>query len=92
LLVAGDSDIARAATELRVRELLRRPTLDDVRDARPGSTVIAADPDGRVRLTFRLETSDNLLHWHPEPQATPPQTVVDYVLPPGKRFFRFAAE
>ena len=68
--------------------LSERPTLQQVRDGRPGSVLLSVDSEaGSVALNFTVEESEDLITWTPVEGAGVSQTLT---LPEGKRFYRFA--
>ena len=73
----------------QVAELQKRPTIEQVRDARAGSVVLTVDPEGdTVTLGLTIEQSDNLIEWTKldgEMTRTIP-------IPDGKKFYRFALD
>ena len=72
----------------RVADLSERPTLQHVRDGRPGSVLLSVDSEaGSVALNFTVEQSEDLITWTPVEGAGVSQTLT---LPEGKRFYRFA--
>ena len=74
------------ATEMA--ELSQRPTLQQVRDGRPGSVLLSVDSEaGSVTLGFTVEESEDLITWTPVEGPGVSQTLT---LPEGKRFYRFA--
>jgi len=74
------------ATE--IAELSQRPTLEQVRDGRPGSVLLSVDSEaGSVVLDFTVEESEDLITWTPVAGPGVSQTLT---LPEGKRFYRFA--
>jgi len=74
------------ATEIAA--LSQRPTLEQVRDGRPGSVLLNVDSEtGTVVLNFTVEESEDLITWTPVEGPGVSQTLT---LPDGKRFYRFA--
>jgi len=74
--------------EQQVADLSERPTLQQVRDGRPGSVLLSVDSEaGSVALNFTVEESEDLTTWTPVEGAGVSQTLT---LPEGKRFYRFA--
>jgi len=74
--------------QAQVSELSQRPTLQQVRDGRPGSVLLSVDSDaGTVALGFTVEESEDLITWTPVEGPGVSQTLT---LPEGKRFYRFA--
>ena len=73
----------------QVAELEKRPTIEQVRDARAGSVVLTVGPEGdSVTLGLTIEQSDNLIEWTKldgEMTRTIP-------IPDGKKFYRFALD
>ena len=73
----------------QVAELQKRPTIEQVRDARAGSVVLTVEPDGNnITLGLTIEQSDNLTQWTKldgEMTRTIP-------IPEGKKFYRFALD
>ena len=69
-------------------DLSERPTLQQVRDGRPGSVLLSVDSEaGSVALNFTVEESEDLITWTPVEGTGVSQTLT---LPEGKRFYRFA--
>ncbi|MCH2026110.1 MAG: hypothetical protein MK172_10235, partial [Verrucomicrobiales bacterium] len=72
-----------------IATLERRPTIEQVRDARAGSVVLTVEPDGNnITLGLTIEQSDNLTEWTKldgEMTRTIP-------IPDGKKFYRFALD
>jgi len=65
-----------------------RPTLEEVRDGRPGSVLLSVDSEaGSVVLNFTVEESEDLITWTP---VEGPGVSQALTLPEGKRFYRFA--
>lgn len=87
---ASQQDEGDANLPLLVNELSKRPTMQQLIDARPGSVIITAGSDNNARIRLKLETSENLQNWTvtPETQATPLEVVQP--LTGNKRFFRFS--
>ena len=74
--------------EQQVADLSERPTLEQVRDGRPGSVLLSIDSEaGSVVLNFTVEESEDLITWTPVAGPGVSQTLT---LPEGKRFYRFA--
>ena len=73
----------------QIAELQKRPTIEQVRDARAGSVVLTVDPEGNnITLGLTIEQSDNLTEWTKidgEMTRTIP-------IPDGKKFYRFALD
>lgn len=88
-LTASQQDAGDANLPLLVNELSKRPTMQQLIDARPGSVIITAGPDNNARIRLKMETSENLQNWTvtPESQANPLEVVQP--LTGNKRFFRF---
>lgn len=84
---AGSQNEADLA--LRVHELSQRPTLEEVQDARPGSVLLRADGQGKVHLSFELETSEDLVHWTPTKETAENPIRVEHPMEGPKRYFRF---
>jgi len=78
-----------AEKDAEIVELKKRPTLEQVRDARAGSVVLTVEPDGNnITLGLTIEQSDNLTEWTKldgEMTRTIP-------IPDGKKFYRFALD
>jgi len=72
-----------------IATLEKRPTIEQVRDARAGSVVLTVEPDGNnITLGLTIEQSDNLTEWTKldgEMTRTIP-------IPEGKKFYRFALD
>ena len=50
----------------QITELSQRPTLEQVRDGRPGSVLLSVDSEaGSVVLNFTVEESEDLITWTP---------------------------
>ena len=78
----------QASYDAVVAERNARPTLEQVRDGRPGSVLLSVDSEaGSVVLNFTVEESEDLTTWTPVEGAGVSQTLT---LPEGKRFYRFA--
>jgi len=74
--------------DAQIAELSQRPTLQEVRDGRPGSVLLSVDSEtGTVVLNFTVEESEDLITWTPVEGPGVSQTLT---LPEGKRFYRFA--
>ena len=74
--------------EQQVADLSERPTLQQVRDGRPGSVLLNVDSEaGSVVLDFTVEESEDLITWTPVEESGVSKTLT---LPEGKRFYRFA--
>ena len=81
-----EATVVSNATE--IAELSQRPTLEQVRDGRPGSVLLSVDSEtGTVVLNFTVEESEDLITWTPVEGPGVSQTLT---LPAGKRFYRFA--
>jgi hypothetical protein len=81
-----EATVSSNATE--IAELSQRPTLQQVRDGRPGSVLLSVDSEaGAVVLDFTVEESEDLITWTPVEGPGVSQTLT---LPEGKRFYRFA--
>ena len=78
-----------AEKDAKIAELEKRPTIEQVRDARAGSVVLTVEPDGNnITLGLTIEQSDNLTEWTKldgEMSRTIP-------IPDGKKFYRFALD
>ena len=85
----AEKDAEIALKDLRIATLETRPTIEQVRDARAGSIVLAVDPDDdNITLGLTIEQSDNLVEWTKldgEMTRTIP-------IPDGKKFYRFALD
>jgi hypothetical protein len=78
----------QASYDAVVAERDARPTLQEVRDGRPGSVLLSVDSEaGSVVLDFTVEESEDLITWTPVEGPGVSQTLT---LPEGKRFYRFA--
>ena len=88
-MVAQLSDTATIQDlEQQVADLSERPTLQQVRDGRPGSVLLNVDSEaGSVVLDFTVEESEDLITWTPVEESGVSKTLT---LPEGKRFYRFA--
>ncbi len=81
-----EATVVSNATE--IAELSQRPTLEQVRDGRPGSVLLSVYSEtGTVVLNFTVEESEDLITWTPVEGPGVSQTLT---LPEGKRFYRFA--
>jgi hypothetical protein len=89
ILSSATGSQADADAAMRIRDLSQRPTLDEVRDARPGSVMIGKNEEGNVRLRFKLQTSDDLQNWTTTPETNENPITVDHPLEGPKRYFRF---
>ena len=77
-----------SSNETEIATLSQRPTLQEVRDGRPGSVLLTVDSEtGSVVLDFTVEESEDLTNWTPVAGPGVSQTLT---LPEGKRFYRFA--
>jgi hypothetical protein len=89
--IISDMDIAEGTIQelqAQVAALSLRPTLEQVRDGRPGSVLLSVDSEtGSVVLDFTVEESEDLITWTPVAGPGVSQTLT---LPEGKRFYRFA--
>ena len=73
----------------QVAELEKRPTIEQVRDARAGSVVLTVDPDGdNITLGFTIEQSDNLIEW----TKLDGEIIRTIPIPENKKFYRFALD
>jgi len=80
--------VTQASYDAVVVERDARPTLQEVRDGRPGSVLLSVDSEaGAVVLDFTVEESEDLITWTPVKGPGVSQTLT---LPKGKRFYRFA--
>ena len=88
-MVAQLSDTATIQDlEQQVADLSERPTLQQIRDGRPGSVLLSVDSEtSSVVLDFTVEESEDLITWTPVEGPGVSQTLT---LPEGKRFYRFA--
>lgn len=89
ILASSAASQAEADAALRIRELSQRPTLEEVVDGRPGSVMIGKNPEGNFRLSFKLETSEDLQNWTTTPETEAAPIAVDQPLNGPKRYFRF---
>ena len=89
--IISDMDIAEGTIQelqAQVAALSQRPTLEQVRDGRPGSVLLSVDSEaGSVVLDFTVEESEDLITWTPVEGPGVSQTLT---LPEGNRFYRFA--
>ena len=77
-----------SSNETEIATLSQRPTLQEVRDGRPGSVLLTVDSEtGSVLLDFTVEESEDLITWTP---VAGPGVSKTLTLPEGKRFYRFA--
>ena len=72
------------AKEAIIVELKKRPTTDELQDARNGSVVINSS-NGEVIISFNIEESEDLKTW----QATGEKITKTVQLKDGKKFYRF---
>jgi hypothetical protein len=80
--------VTQASYDAVVAECDARPTLEEVRDGRPGLVLLGVDSEnGLVVLDFTVEESEDLITWTPVAGPGVSQTLT---LPEGKRFYRFA--
>jgi hypothetical protein len=80
--------VTQASYDAVVAERDARPTLEQVRDGRPGSVLLSVDSEaGAVVLDFTVEESEDLITWTPVEESGVSKTLT---LPEGKRFYRFA--
>ena len=72
-----------------IAELKKRPTLEQVRDARAGSIVLTVEPDDQnITLGLTIEQSDNLVEW----TSLEGEMTRTIPIPDGKKFYRFALD
>ena len=72
-----------------IAELKKRPTVEQVRDARAGSIVLTVEPDGQnITLGLTIEQSDNLVEW----TSLEGEMTRTISIPDGKKFYRFALD
>jgi hypothetical protein len=84
----GSLESTVSSNETEIATLSQRPTLQEVRDGRPGSVLLSVDSEtGSVVLDFTVEESEDLITWTPVAGPGVSQTLT---LPEGKRFYRFA--
>ena len=80
--------VTQASYDAIVAERDARPTLEQVRDGRPGSVLLSVDSEaGSVTLNFTVEESEDLISWTP---VEGPEVSKTLTLPESKRFYRFA--
>jgi uncharacterized protein YjbI with pentapeptide repeats len=73
----------------KIAELKKRPTLEQIRDARAGSIVLTVEPDGQnITLGLTIEQSDNLVEW----TSLDGEMTRTIPIPDGKKFYRFALD
>ena len=71
----------------QIVDLEKRPTLDQIRDARAGSILFSLEPDQkRIELGISLEESDNLMEW----TKLEGEMKKSIPIPDTKKFYRFA--
>jgi len=71
----------------QIVDLEKRPTLDQIRDARAGSILFSLEPDqNRIELGISLEESDNLMEW----TKLEGEMKKSIPIPDTKKFYRFA--
>ena len=73
--IISDMDIAEGTIQqlqAQVAALSLRPTLEQVRDGRPGSVLLSVDSEaGAVVLDFTVEESEDLITWTPGTRGEP---------------------
>lgn len=73
----------------KIAELKKRPTLEQIRDARAGSIVLTVEPDDQnITLGLTIEQSDNLVEW----TSLDGEMTRTIPIPDGKKFYRFALD
>lgn len=78
-----------AEKDAMIAELQKRPTLEQIRDARAGSIVLAVEPNGQnITLGLTIEQSDNLVEW----TSIDGEMTRTIPIPDGKKFYRFALD
>lgn len=66
-------------------ELRTRPTFQELLDGRPGSKIMPAGENGKVRLELRLQHSSDLQNWTDDGDPI----IREMTMPAGQRYFRF---
>ena len=78
-----------AEKDVKIAELEKRPTLEQVREGRAGSVVLSVEPDGQnITLGLTIEQSDNLIEW----TSLDGEITRTIPIPDGKMFYRFALD
>jgi hypothetical protein len=81
----GSISFSRYLLEAAEAERDARLTMDEVRDARVGSTMIEVS-GGKADITMTLEETSDLNDWS---SATSSEKTIEVDAPPGTRFYRF---
>ena len=84
LLAQKDAQIAEKNAQ--IVELEKRPSLEDIQEARAGSVVLTPTENGTVILRMMIEESSDLSVWENSEESVE----VELPLAEGKRFLRFA--
>ncbi|MDA7909800.1 leucine-rich repeat protein [Akkermansiaceae bacterium] len=84
LLAQKDAQIAEKNAQ--IVELEKRPSLEDIQEARAGSVVLTPTDDGTVILKMMIEKSSDLSVWENSEESIE----VELPLAEGKKFLRFA--
>ena len=83
----ADLQASLAEKDERIMELLERPTIEEIQDARTGALVFRADEENNaVRLEFEIQESENLKDW----TSRPDNVTATLPLAEGKKFIRIA--
>ena len=78
-----------AEKDVKIADLEKRPTLEQVREGRAGSVVLSVEPDGQnITLGLTIEQSDNLIEW----TSLDGEIARTIPIPDGKKFYRFALD
>ena len=78
-----------ATKDTLIAELEKRPSLDQLQDARSGSVIVSSDKDtGKLTLSFAIEESEDLINWVP----VEGNLIKTIDMPEGKKFYRFVLE
>ncbi|MDB4411574.1 leucine-rich repeat domain-containing protein [bacterium] len=84
LLAQKDAQIAEKNAQ--IEELEKRPSLEDIQEARSGSVVLTPTGNGTVILRMMIEESSDLSVWENSEESIE----VELPLAEGKKFLRFA--
>jgi len=80
-----ESQITRL--QMEISQLVQRPTIEQLQDARNGSVIISADKE-TATISFNIEESNDLKTW----QNTGDKITKTIQLKEGKKFYRFALD
>jgi len=84
----GTQDQTEALLIMENAVLSQRPTFAELIDARPGSQIMKADEDGKLRLNLQFQFSEDLNTW--TNGGTPLSYELD--MPSNREFFRFGIQ